>query len=240
MLERGGWSTLRPSRFTSDNLTQWPLYRWLTGAPGSVWKDRKISITLGIDPRTFQPVVSRYTDWAVLVHVSPVFQFTLTTCFSYYLCVLYSAVQCYTVQYSAVQCYTVQYSAVQCYTVQYSAVQCYTVQCSAKKPSHITAVFFCVFKMWEENVLLEDHFLPAFCDLTSVTKSFRQIWMKFSVRVLYRTVWGKRDICDSRLMDMICSWRQGISTGNSNIYGHLCVNFDTYPQRNAIDHLWVS
>jgi len=64
--------------------------------------------------------------------------------------------------------------------------------------------------------------------------------VKFSVRVLYRTVWGKRDVGDNRLTDMICSGHQGISTGNSHIYGNLYVKFGTRSPRIAIDHLWVS
>ena len=45
--------------------TRYPLYRSLGGPQsrsGRVWK---ISPTPGCDPRTFEPVARRYTDWAV-------------------------------------------------------------------------------------------------------------------------------------------------------------------------------
>ena len=47
--------------------TQYPLYRRLGGTQrtsGRVWK---ISPTPGFDPRTVQPVASRYTDRCILV-----------------------------------------------------------------------------------------------------------------------------------------------------------------------------
>jgi len=53
--------------------------RWLVNAtprpfyprePGwTPWQVRKISPTPGFDPRTVQPVASRYTDWAIAAHV---------------------------------------------------------------------------------------------------------------------------------------------------------------------------
>jgi hypothetical protein len=48
--------------------TRYPLYRRLgepQGRSGQVWK---ISPPPGFDPRTVQPVTSRYTDWAILAH----------------------------------------------------------------------------------------------------------------------------------------------------------------------------
>jgi hypothetical protein len=48
-------------------LTQYPLYRRL-GRPCS-GRVRKISPPLGFDPRTAQPVASRYTDWAIPAHI---------------------------------------------------------------------------------------------------------------------------------------------------------------------------
>jgi hypothetical protein len=48
--------------------TQYPLYWWLGGPQGWsgwVWK---ISPPMGLDPRTVQPVASRYTDCTILAH----------------------------------------------------------------------------------------------------------------------------------------------------------------------------
>jgi hypothetical protein len=55
--------------------TRYPLYRRLSGPQGQSRRVRKISISLPpkFDPRTVQPVVSRYTDWATrpIVHTVP-------------------------------------------------------------------------------------------------------------------------------------------------------------------------
>jgi len=56
-----GWLTPRPGRFTPGK-TPHPLYRRLGGSQGRV---RIISPPPGLDPRTVQPVASRYTDWAI-------------------------------------------------------------------------------------------------------------------------------------------------------------------------------
>ena len=45
--------------------TRYPLYRRLGGPQGG---SRKISPPLGFDPRTVEPVASRYTDWAIPAH----------------------------------------------------------------------------------------------------------------------------------------------------------------------------
>ena len=45
--------------------TRYPLYRRLSGPQGRSGRVRKISPTSGFDPRTVQPVASRYTDWAI-------------------------------------------------------------------------------------------------------------------------------------------------------------------------------
>ena len=45
--------------------TRYPLYRRLGGPQGRSGRVRKISSPPGFDPRTVQPVVSRYTDWAI-------------------------------------------------------------------------------------------------------------------------------------------------------------------------------
>ena len=45
--------------------TRYPLYRWLGSPQGRSGRVRKISPPPRFDPRTVQPVASRYTDWAV-------------------------------------------------------------------------------------------------------------------------------------------------------------------------------
>jgi hypothetical protein len=47
--------------------TRYPLYRRLGGPQGRFGRVRKISHAQGFDPRTVQPVASRYTDWAIAV-----------------------------------------------------------------------------------------------------------------------------------------------------------------------------
>jgi hypothetical protein len=42
--------------------TRYPLYRRLGGSQGWCGQAQKISLPPGYDPRTVQPVVSRYTD----------------------------------------------------------------------------------------------------------------------------------------------------------------------------------
>jgi hypothetical protein len=49
--------------------TQYPLYRRLGGPQGWSGRVRKISPPQGFDPRTVQPVASRYTDWAIPAHI---------------------------------------------------------------------------------------------------------------------------------------------------------------------------
>ena len=46
--------------------TRYPFYRRLGGPQGRSGQVRKISPPPGFDPRTVQPVASRYTDWAIL------------------------------------------------------------------------------------------------------------------------------------------------------------------------------
>jgi hypothetical protein len=50
--------------FTPPGKTRYPLYRRLAGPQGRSGQVRKISPPTGFDPRTFQPVASRYTDYA--------------------------------------------------------------------------------------------------------------------------------------------------------------------------------
>jgi hypothetical protein len=60
-LEWGGWSAPRPGRFTPGK-TRYPLYGRLGGPPSRSGRVRKISPLPGFDPRTVQPVASRYID----------------------------------------------------------------------------------------------------------------------------------------------------------------------------------
>jgi hypothetical protein len=50
-------------------MTRYPLYRRLDGPQGRSGRVRKISPPPGFDPRTVQPVMSRYTDRAIAAHV---------------------------------------------------------------------------------------------------------------------------------------------------------------------------
>ena len=68
-LDGGGWSTPRPDRFTLQKENCSPLYRRLCGPQGRAGRVRKISPQPLFDPRTVQPVASRYTDWAIPAHI---------------------------------------------------------------------------------------------------------------------------------------------------------------------------
>ena len=69
-LDGGGWSTPRPGRFTPGKGTWYPLCRRL-GEPQDRSKHvQKTSSPPGFDPRTVQPVASRYTDCAIPVQVT--------------------------------------------------------------------------------------------------------------------------------------------------------------------------
>ena len=62
-LEGGEWSAARPGRTLPSGKTRYPLYRRLGGPPRPVWTAKNLAPP-GFDPRTVQPVVSRYTYWA--------------------------------------------------------------------------------------------------------------------------------------------------------------------------------
>jgi hypothetical protein len=62
---RRGWGSVsRYSRFVPPGKTPYPLYRRLGGPQGRSGHVREISSPPGLDPRTVQPVGSRYIDWA--------------------------------------------------------------------------------------------------------------------------------------------------------------------------------
>jgi hypothetical protein len=62
-LEGGEGSASRPGRTLSPGKTRYLLYRRLGGPQGPSGLLQKISPTPGFDPRTVQPVGSRYTDY---------------------------------------------------------------------------------------------------------------------------------------------------------------------------------
>jgi len=53
--------SLRPLAALTPEKTRYPLYRW-PGGPRRSGRVRKLSLPPGFDPRTVQPVASRYTD----------------------------------------------------------------------------------------------------------------------------------------------------------------------------------
>ena len=60
-LEGGEWSAARPDRTLPPGKNRYPLYRRLGGPQNrSGWAENLAPPVF--DPRTFQPVVSRYTD----------------------------------------------------------------------------------------------------------------------------------------------------------------------------------
>ena len=64
-LEMGEWSAAHPDRTLNPRKTRHPFYRRLGGPQGRYgWAENLVPT--GIRSRTFQPVVSRYTDWATL------------------------------------------------------------------------------------------------------------------------------------------------------------------------------
>jgi hypothetical protein len=62
-LEVGEGSASRPDRSLLPGKTRYPLYRRLGGPQGRSGQVQKISRPPGFDPRTVQPVASRYSDY---------------------------------------------------------------------------------------------------------------------------------------------------------------------------------
>jgi hypothetical protein len=58
--------------------TRYPLKRRLDGPQGRSGRVRKTSPVPGFDPRTVQPVASRYTDWAIPAHTMHVLYIAYT------------------------------------------------------------------------------------------------------------------------------------------------------------------
>jgi hypothetical protein len=63
-LEGGEGSASRPGHSLLREKTRYPLYRRLGESQGQSGQVRKILPPPGFDPRTIQPVASRYTDYA--------------------------------------------------------------------------------------------------------------------------------------------------------------------------------
>jgi len=62
-VEGGEWSAARPGRTVPPGKTRYPFNRRLGGLQGRSGRAEYLVHT-GIRPRTVQPLVSRYTDWA--------------------------------------------------------------------------------------------------------------------------------------------------------------------------------
>ena len=77
-IEEGEWSAARPGRILPPGKTRYPLCRRLGGTEGrSGWAENLSQP--GFESRTFQPVVSRYTDWATWPTVETLRNFYLLT-----------------------------------------------------------------------------------------------------------------------------------------------------------------
>ena len=63
-LEGGEWSAARPGRTLRPGKTQYPFCRRLGGLHGRSGRADNL-VPTGIRSQTVQPVVSRYTDWAL-------------------------------------------------------------------------------------------------------------------------------------------------------------------------------
>jgi hypothetical protein len=73
-LDRGGLSALYPSRFTPWKRPRTRCIGGWVGPRDGLELVRKISPPTGFDPRTVQPVASRYTDWAIATQVISVWR----------------------------------------------------------------------------------------------------------------------------------------------------------------------
>jgi hypothetical protein len=68
--DRWRWVVNATPRPFYPRAIQYPLCRGLGELQGRSGRVRKISPTPAFDPRTVEPVVSRYTDWAVPGHIN--------------------------------------------------------------------------------------------------------------------------------------------------------------------------
>jgi hypothetical protein len=61
-----GWLAPRPGRFTPGERDPVPIVQEAGWAPGPVWTGAEnLAPHRGFDPRTVQPVASRYTEYAI-------------------------------------------------------------------------------------------------------------------------------------------------------------------------------
>jgi hypothetical protein len=67
VLDRGGWSTPQPGRFTPGK-TWYPLCKRLSGPQGRFGWVQKISPPLEFDPQAVQPIASHHADCIILAH----------------------------------------------------------------------------------------------------------------------------------------------------------------------------
>ena len=57
-----------PAALLPEKKTRYPFYRRLGRSQGRSTSRENLTPSPGFDPRTVQPVASRYTDWAILAH----------------------------------------------------------------------------------------------------------------------------------------------------------------------------
>jgi hypothetical protein len=61
----GRWSKPLAGHFTRGNDNRYALYSRLCGLQVQSWRVRKFLPPSGLEPRTVQPVASRYNDWGI-------------------------------------------------------------------------------------------------------------------------------------------------------------------------------
>ena len=64
-LDGVGWLAPRLGCFDPRKATRYPLFNKLGGSQGRCRRVRKVSALTVLNPRIVQPVVNRYTDWAI-------------------------------------------------------------------------------------------------------------------------------------------------------------------------------
>ena len=74
---RGEWSAARPGRSLPPEKTRYPFYRRLGGPQGRSERAENL-VPIGILSRIIQPLVSRYTDWAIYIVIITLFR-TMST-----------------------------------------------------------------------------------------------------------------------------------------------------------------
>jgi hypothetical protein len=85
--------------------TRYPLYRRLGGPQGRSGRVQKISPPPGFDPRTVQPVASRYTDWATEIYISLNGPHSHLFISPHWLCVHFYSVSVHVQHFISISCY---------------------------------------------------------------------------------------------------------------------------------------